>query len=185
MDRFHCVTGWPSDANTLTLHASRFTLHAYVVNSHPPAIAKGTLSCEVGLRQPSLFSCRFTIRVIPVFFMAAVLLGMRAFCAFTYPGRTTHVYMYGDVTCTTLCAALWDTAANRLVRIVDCELLRGSAAELHFCCQIGIHQCGAPVQRGTNLLRRDSQSTAQIRSRQVGAIHFRFAKNRTRQKSSA
>jgi hypothetical protein len=156
MDRFRCVTGSPSDANTLTLHA-------YVVNSHPPAIAKGTLSCEVGLRQPSLFSCRFTIRLIPVFFMAAVLLGMRAFCAFTYP----------------------DTAATRLVRIVDCELLRGSAAKLHFGRKIGIHQCCAPVQRGTNLLRRDSRSAAQIRSRQVGAIHFRFAKNRTRQKSSA
>jgi len=159
MDRFRCVTGWPSDANTLTLHASR----AYVVNSHPPAIAKGTLSCEVGLRQPSLFSCRFTIRVIAVFVRAAILLEVRAFRTFIYP----------------------DAATTRLVRIVDCELLRGSAAELHFCCQIGIHQCGAPVQRGTNLLRRDSQSTAQIRSRQVGAIHFRFAKNRTRQKSSA
>jgi hypothetical protein len=36
------------------------------------------------------------------------------------------------------------------------DLLRRSAAHLHFRRQIGVHQCRAPVRRRTNLLRGDS-----------------------------
>src|ERR1700674_55978 len=57
----------------------------------------------------------------------------------------------------------------------DYGLLRGDAAKLDFCGKIGIHQGRAAVRCRTNLLRRDSQSAAQIRARQVRAIHFNSA----------
>ena len=63
------------------------------------------------------------------------------------------------------------------------NLLRSCAALLDFRCQISIHQCRAPMQSGTNLQRRDSGSSPQVRTRQVRAIQFHSSQNRARQKS--
>lgn len=67
----------------------------------------------------------------------------------------------------------------------DGELLSRGAAELDFGGEIGIHQSRAPVLGGTNLLRGDSGSPAQICAGQVRSIEFRTPQNRAREKSSA
>jgi hypothetical protein len=53
------------------------------------------------------------------------------------------------------------------LRCLNRRYCEDAAALLHFRRQIGIHQCRAPVQNGTNLQRRDSRSAAQIRPRQI------------------
>ena len=67
----------------------------------------------------------------------------------------------------------------------DGELLSSGAAELHFGGEIGVHQGGAAVLRGTYLLRGDSGSAAQICAGQVRAIEFHTAQDRAREKGSA
>jgi len=56
------------------------------------------------------------------------------------------------------------------------ELASGTATAFDFLAELRIHQRTAPVRRGTHLLRRQTQRTAQ-----VGAIEFRFFEFRAAQ----